>query len=116
MTPQLPTSIERGDVFWVDLEPIRGSEIAKIRPCVVLSTNEINRRRHTVVIVPLTSTPERVAFPLVVAVPSAGADSKARSEHIRSVDKTRLQRRIGRVSPDDLLHISRGVGRVLGLI
>jgi len=75
MTRQTQTSIERGDVFWVDLEPVRGSEIAKIRPCVILSTNEINRRRRTVVLVPLTSTPEPVAFPLVVAVPSAGAMS-----------------------------------------
>lgn len=115
MTTQPKTAIERGDVFWVDLEPVRGSEIAKIRPCVVLSSNEINRRRRTVVIVPLTSTPEPVAFPLVVAVPSAGAQSKARTEQLRNVDKTRLQRRIGCVSSGDLADISRGVAKVLGL-
>jgi len=115
MTRQTQTSIERGDVFWVDLEPVRGSEIAKIRPCVILSTNEINRRRRTVVLVPLTSTPEPVAFPLVVAVPSAGANTKARTEQLRNVDKIRLQRRIGRVNPVDLADISRGVSKVLGL-
>lgn len=109
------SNIERGDVFWVDLEPVRGSEIAKVRPCVVLSSNEINRRRRTVVIVPLTSTPEVVRFPLVVAVPSAGANSKARTEQLRNVDKARLQRKIGRTSPSDLDEIARGVARVLGL-
>ncbi len=115
MTPQSQALIERGDVFWVDLEPVRGSEIAKTRPCVILSTNEINRRRRTVVIVPLTSTPEPVAFPLVVAVPSAGVHSKARTEQLRNVDKTRLHRRIGTISLGDLTDISRGVARVLGL-
>lgn len=116
MTPQSQALIERGDVFWVDLEPVRGSEIAKTRPCVILSTNEINRRRRTVVIVPLTSTPEPVAFPLVVAVPSAGAHSKARTEQLRNVDKTRLQRKIGSINHTDLDAISRGVARVLGLL
>ena len=107
--------IQRGQVYWVVLDPVRGSEISKTRPCVVLSANEINRRRHTVVIVPLTSTPEPVHFPLVIDVPSAGIGSKARSEQIRNVDKSRLSGLIGHVSDSDLSEITRGVAKVLGI-
>ena len=108
-------TIQRGQVYWVKLDPVQGSELAKTRPCVILSANEINRRRNTVIIVPLTSTPEPVHFPLVIGVPSAGIGSKARSEHIRSVDKSRLTQLIGKISEADLSDISHGVARVLGL-
>jgi mRNA interferase MazF len=111
MTPP----IQRGQVYWVRLDPVRGSEISKTRPCVIFSTNEINRRRHTVVIVPLTSTPEPVHFPLLINVPSAGVGSKARAEHIRSIDKSRLAGLIGQVSDSDLDDITHGVARVLGI-
>lgn len=109
------TRIERGQVYWAELDPVRGSEISKTRPCVILSASEINRRRRTVVIVPLTSTPEPVRFPLVIGVPSAGIGSKARTEQIRSIDKSRLTRLIGQVSDADLSEIARGVARVLNL-
>ena len=108
-------SIQRGQVYWVALDPVRGSEISKTRPCVILSANEINRRRNTVVIVPLTSTPEPAYFPLVINVPSAGIGSKARSEQIRNVDKSRLADLIGQISDSDLSDISHGVAKVLGI-
>ena len=108
--------IQRGQVYWVALDPVRGSEMTKTRPCVILSANEINRRRNTVVIVPLTSTPEPVHFPLLIGVPSAGIGSKARSEHIRSVDKNRLSQLIGHISESDLSDISHGVAKVLGIV
>lgn len=107
--------IQRGQVYWVALNPVHGSEMATTRPCVILSANEINRRRNTVVIVPLTSTSEPVYFPLVIGVPSAGLGSKARAEHIRSVDKSRLAQLIGQISDADLSHISHGVAKVLGI-
>jgi len=111
----MSAGIQRGQVYWVALDPVRGSEMAKTRPCVVLTANEINRRRHTVVIVPLTSTSETVHFPLLINVPSAGVGSKARTEHIRNVDKSRLGNLIGQVSDADLSDISHGVAKVLGI-
>ncbi len=108
-------AIQRGDLFWVHLDPVVGSEIAKTRPCIIVSSNEINRRRNTIVIVPLTTTPEAARFPLLVPVPSAGPSSKVRTEHVRNVDKSRLRGRIGWVSDADMEAVSRGVARVLGL-
>lgn len=107
--------IYRGHVYWIALDPAIGAEIAKTRPCVVLSSNEVNLRRKTVVVVPLTSSPALVRFPLLIDVPSAGRGSKARPEQIRNVDKSRVQQRLGQISDTDLHEIGRGVSRVLGL-
>lgn len=107
--------VQRGEVFWVELDPVRGSEIAKTRPCVVLSTDEVNRVRRTVIVVPLTTTPAPAVPPLLVATPSAGADSKARIEHIRAVDKARLGRRLGEMDGDDIGAIEDALRRVLRL-
>lgn len=57
-------TIQRGEVHWVQLDPARGSEMAKRRPCVVLSPREINDHRRTVVVLPLTTTETPAMFPL----------------------------------------------------
>jgi mRNA interferase MazF len=107
--------IERGEVYWVELDPTRGAEIAKTRPCFVLSATEINLHRKTVVVIPLTTTPTPAAAPLLIAVPSTGATSKARIEHIRAVDKSRLQRKLGKLSAQDLHAVEEALRRVLRL-
>ena len=107
--------IERGDVYWVELDPTRGAELAKTRPCFVMSASEINQHRKTVVVIPLTTTPTPPTLPLLIAVPSAGTSSKARIEHIRAVDKSRLQRKIGAISPQDMHAVEDALRRVLRL-
>lgn len=111
----MSATIARGDVYWVELDPTRGAEIAKTRPCFVLSATEINQHRKTVVVIPLTTTPTPAAPPLLIAVPSAGASSKARIEHIRAVDKSRLQRKLGALSSQDLHAVEDALRRVLRL-
>ena len=102
----------RGSVWWIDLDPTRGSEIRKSRPAVVLSGDGLNRARRTVVVVPLsTGPPPRV--PLVVAVPSAGEGSVAICDQIRAVDRTRLRREEGRLTREDLRAVEEGVRAVL---
>jgi mRNA interferase MazF len=107
--------IERGEVYWAELDPTRGSEISKTRPCVVLSAVEINQHRNTVVVIPLTTTATPAVPPLLVATPSAGESSKARIEHIRAVDKTRLQRKIGSLAGHDLSAVENALRVVLRL-
>ena len=111
----MTADIERGAVYWVELDPTRGAEIAKTRPCVVLSASEINLHRKTVVVVPLTNTPTPPTPPLLIATPSAGATSKARIEHIRAVDKSRLKRKVGALSAQDLRQIEEALRSVLRL-
>ena len=78
-------TIERGEIWWVNLDPTVGREIKKRRPCVVVSANELNRVRGTPVVVPLSSSPE-AAPPIVLSVPSAGKNSVAVVDQIRAVD------------------------------
>jgi mRNA interferase MazF len=103
--------MRRGDVYWVDLEPVRGSEANKTRPAVIVSNNAANRAAErssngVVTVVPITSNTERV-YPFQVLLRGADCgldtDSKAQAEQVRSVAAVRLRRRAGTVPPD-LLH------------
>lgn len=109
------SAVQRGAVYWVELDPTRGAEIAKTRPCFVLSASEINQHRQTVVVIPLTTTATAPTPPLLIAVPSAGANSKARIEHIRAVDKSRLQRKLGALSAQDMHAVEDALRRLLRL-
>ena len=53
--PQV-TGLNRGEVWWVNLDPTQGSEIQKTRPAVILTVNALNRARRTVVVVPLSGS------------------------------------------------------------
>jgi mRNA interferase MazF len=103
----------RGHVYRVNLEPALGHEQQGLaRPVVILSRDELNARRGTVVAVPLSNR-GRPAPPLVVAVPSAGESSVALCEQIRALDKRRFVREMGQLSEDDLRQVEVGVGAVL---
>lgn len=106
--------MKRGEVWLVNLDPTRGSEIKKTRPAVIITVDALNRARRTVVVVPLSSSAQPRP-PIVVAVPSAGPGSAAVCDQVRAVDKTRLVERIGKLSNVDLLSLSSGVRQVLGL-
>jgi mRNA interferase MazF len=112
MTP----AYQRGQVYWTQLDPVRGHEQAKTRPCAILSDTVINQRRGTVVVVPLTTTPAADRFPLLVSIPSMGVSAKARTEHIRSVDKSRLGKLEGLLSEQDMDELGRAIGKVLKLV
>ena len=109
-------SLKRGDIHWVDFpkrDP-KGSEIEKTRPCVILSLSSVNNLRRTVVVVPLTSSPEPVP-PVAIAVPSAGPDSVAVCDQVTAMDKRRVKNRSGSLSARDLQAIEQSVRLVLGL-
>ena len=106
--------IERGEIWWVNLDPAVGREIKKSRPCVVLSANEINRLRATPVVIPLSSSPED-APPIVLSVPSAGKDSVAVVDQIRAVDKKRFVNRAGILADPDLRNLEAAAKLVLQL-
>lgn len=112
--PRPAPVIHRGDVWWVDLDPTRGSEIRKTRPAVVLSADGLNRARRTVVVVPLSTGPPPRP-PIVVGTPSLGPDSVAVCDQVRAVDKARLTRRAGTLATVDLRAIEQGVRVVLEL-
>ena len=85
--------IERFDVWLISLDPTQGSEIAKIRPCVVVSPNAVNNRLNTVMVAPMTST--RKAYPTRVNCHFSGQDGQVALDQTRSVDKSRFVKRLG---------------------
>ena len=107
-------AIERGQIWWINLDPTQGAEIRKRRPCVVVSNNVINRLRSTPIVVPLSTSP-MVAPPVVVGIPSAGKDSVAVTDQVRAVDKSRFLSTSGSVSSEELAAIERALREVLQL-
>ena len=97
--------IEQYYVYWVTLDPTQGSEIAKTRPCVVVSPAELNDYLNTVVIVPLTSTLRN--YPFRVQCIIAGKRCELAIDQIRTVDKIRLDilNPLGQLSADEVIDL-----------
>ena len=104
----------RGEIWWVRLDPALGSEIAKTRPCLIVSSNIVNERRRTVVIVPMSTSPQAIP-PLLVPVRCAGRDAAAVIDQVRAISKERLDRRIGELSIEPLEAVEQGLREVLEL-
>ncbi len=109
------TRIERGEVYWAVLDPVVGSELAKTRPCVVVSATEVNAVRRTVVIVPLTTTTAQPNWPLLIELPTFTAKSRARTEQIRAIDKSRLRQQIDIMDAAAMHQIEMALSLVLGM-
>ena len=86
----------RFDVYLISLDPTRGSEIRKTRPCLIISPDEMNDHIRTVIVAPMT-TKER-PYPSRVPCTFQGKRGQVVLDQIRTVDKTRLVRRLGRIS------------------
>ena len=74
----------------VDLNPARGAEMQKIRPCVILSPDEANKYLKTIIIAPVTSKIHRFKFR--VQVDSGKISGEIALDHLRSIDKSRVTR------------------------
>ena len=86
----------RGDVFLIDLDPTRGSEIRKTRPCVVISPDELNAHLRTIIVAPLTTGSH--PYPFRVACRFGGKNGHIVIDQLRTVDGERLVRRMGAIS------------------
>lgn len=87
--------IKRFDIYLINLDPTVGSEIQKIRPCVVVSPDEMNLFIKTVIIAPMTTKGRN--YPTRVSCRLQGKPGQIVLDQIRTVDKTRLIRRIGQL-------------------
>ncbi|MBF6274477.1 mRNA interferase MazF9 [Nocardia sp. 852002-20019_SCH5090214] len=114
--------MRRGDVVLVDLDPVRGNEVAKTRPAVVVSNDGANRRavqlgRGVVTVVPVTSNTDRI-FPFQVLledVPGLRVASKAQAEQVRSVSVERIGRVLGTLPPALVKDLDRALRLHLNL-
>ena len=98
-------NINQYDIVLVNLEPTLGSEISKIRPCVVISPDEMNHHLRTIVIAPVTSTLKN--YPTRINVANANVNGMVAIDQIRTVDKQRITKIIGSLQLNVISHIKK---------
>jgi mRNA interferase MazF len=96
----------RGEVYLVELDPTRGSEIRKTRPCVIISPNELNRHLRTAIVAPMTTAGQ--SYPFRVPCSFGGKRGHVVLDQLRTVDRERLRKRLGILAPsaqDEVLRV-----------
>ena len=94
---------ERFEVWLINLDPAIGSEIKKVRPCMIVSPNEANRFISTVIVVPLTSTFKN--YPTRVNCFFQRKKGQLAIDQIRSIDKLRLIKKLGRMNEQTNMNV-----------
>jgi mRNA interferase MazF len=89
--------VHRFDVYLVNLDPTLGKEIQKTRPCLIISPDEMNEYIATVIIAPMTTKGRD--YPTRVSCKLEGKDGQIVLDQIRTVDKSRLVKKLGKISP-----------------
>ncbi|HEX8150075.1 MAG TPA: type II toxin-antitoxin system PemK/MazF family toxin [Pyrinomonadaceae bacterium] len=87
--------VKRFEVYLITLDPTVGGEIRKTRPCLVISPDEMNRFIKTVIVAPMTT--KGASYPTRVPCKFQGKQGQVVLDQIRTADKTRLVRRLGRI-------------------
>jgi mRNA interferase MazF len=101
-------------VYWVNLDPVVGSEIRKTRPAVIVSNDSCNRYGTRVVVLPITSNVESL-YPGEAIVEVKGMQGRALGDQIRSIDKSRLKARAGRLTVEEMSRVDEALAITLDL-
>ncbi len=113
-------TLKRGEIWLADLNPIRGSEQAGVRPVIIFQNNAINPFTRTVLAIPLTTNLRRGVLPSCVAMAKGEGglecDSVALCHQLRVLDKIRLIRRLGALAFDTLMALERIVLFTMGIV
>ncbi|MBC8121896.1 MAG: type II toxin-antitoxin system PemK/MazF family toxin [Gemmatimonadaceae bacterium] len=96
--------VKRFDIFLVTLDPTRGAEIQKTRPCVVVSPDELHQNLRTAIVAPLTTVLR--SYPTRVELVFADKTGQIALDQIRTVDKTRLIKYLGTLEEDTARQVS----------
>lgn len=115
--------VRRGDIFYADLSPVVGSEQGGLRPVLIIQNDTGNRHSPTVIAAAITSQVGKVRLPthIEIQAPDSGLtrDSVILLEQIRTLDKSRLRERMGKLSGaamtrvDDAIAVSFGLNQSL---
>ena len=111
--------VQRGNVFLANLDPTIGVEQAGTRPVLVVQCDPANERIPTVTVAPLTANLRAGRFLFTVTVSAAESglpkDSMIFVFHVRTLDKSRLIRRIGQLEPETMSRVDKALALYLGL-
>ena len=103
----------RFDVYLVELDPTRGSEIQKTRPCLVVSPDEMNRYLRTAIVAPMTTGGKD--YPSRIPVKFQGKDGRVALDQLRTVDRSRLVKSLGQLVPGECEAVSKCLGKMFAL-
>ena len=107
--------ILRGEIYWADLNPVKGHEQAGFRPVVIISHNIFNDRSGTIIAIAITSQPQKAGFPLTFELTSGNLPKKSwvKISQVRTLSTARLQDRIGQVEPEELRLLIEGLKEIV---
>jgi mRNA interferase MazF len=108
--------ILRGEIYWADLNPVRGREQAGLRPVLILSHDMFNSKSETAIAMAITSQPQRAGFPLTFALsPDAlPKPSWVKISQVRTISVHRLGKRIAVLDPETLSQAVDGLLELIG--
>jgi len=95
--------VNRFDVYLINLDPTVGSEIQKTRPCLIISPDEMNRHIRTVIVAPMTTAGKD--YPTRVICKFKKKKGQIVLDQIRTIDKTRLVKKLGTIDPETQLKV-----------
>jgi mRNA interferase MazF len=105
--------MKRYEIRWASLDPVRGSELAKTRPAVIVSLDELNQRLETVTVCPLTST-LHPAWRTRLQVQCGGRRAEIAVDQIRTISKSRVGAKVGSLSTADASALRRLITEMYG--
>ncbi len=104
---------QRGEIYWVKLDPTIGSEIAKTRPALIISNNTGNQYYDRVIVAPITSKSIDKVYPFEVKITKGegGLDeiSKILMDQIRTIDKSHLGEKIGKLESKIMRNVNESI-------
>ena len=108
--------IVRGDIIWADLNPTIGHEQAGKRPVLVLSHEVFNKRSGTVIVVAITSQPQRAGFPLTLELQESNLPKRSwvKISQIRTLSIEHLRKKISVAKPEEINLIIEGLNEIIG--
>jgi len=95
--------VNRFDVYLINLDPVVGSEIHKTRPCLIISPDEMNRHIRTVIAAPMTTAGKD--YPTRISCKFKKKKGQIVLDQIRTIDKTRLIKKLGSINPETQLEV-----------
>jgi mRNA interferase MazF len=95
--------VNQYEIYWIVLDPTLGSEINKIRPCLIISPNDSNAYLNTVIIAPITSTIK--TFPMRMGLILDNKKGQIALDQIRCVDKARIKHKMGLLNNSEIIKL-----------
>ena len=95
--------VKRGEVYLINLDPTIGSEIQKVRPCLIVSPNEMNKYIQTIIIAPMTTTIRN--YKSRITIEFNGKQGQVMLDQIRTIDKQRLIKKLGDLSKKEIKQV-----------